>query len=551
MDFESDNPSDWISGLFPFTLLSGNALRVIAPMIEVIECPPGLRLYNNGDIPDYFYWVLSGEVNITTAAIRRGKREQNLSPGDSFGVEVLSRTDYRFSRVTCKSQARFARINEQDLLSIQNQFPVLKKAFSLIYQTQKHRIRVFLPWQESDEKVNLLCRKHIFFLLLRVLIIGGVSVGLFAALLSFAVSGKSVGLLLLALVSLLLGLFITGWSALEWGNDYFILSSDRVLVQKKLTGFFDSRQEAPFSAILSSGLESSFWGRLLDFGTINLKTYNGNMSFSGLPNPMIIFNLLEYQRLHKVHESQHNEQSEIRATLKQRLDGKPAPSAVHHSGSSRAGMKAAYTSGSLLDTAARFFGLRLESEDSVIFRTHWWRLVSRTLLPTLLMLVVIGLVVIDSLGYMPGVPDKLLYSIAIIATLASWGWWLYRYQDWYNDVYIITPDQLIDINRKPLSKEERHAAPIQNVQTVEFKRKGLLGLILNFGTVRIQIGNQELTFDDVYDPAAIQAEIFSRFKNNKQKAAQLEQGKLADWITTYDEIRKENRNQEENAGFYR
>jgi len=98
---------------------------------------------------------------------------------------------------------------------------------------------------------------------------------------------------------------------------------------------------------------------------------------------------------------------------------------------------------------------------------------------------------------------------------------------------------LVDVNRKPLGKEERRSAPVQNIQTVEFKRKGIIGLLLNFGTVHIQIGNQELSFDDVYNPAAIQAEIFARFKNHNQKSSRMEQEKLADWIKTYDEMRKE------------
>jgi hypothetical protein len=72
---------------------------------------------------------------------------------------------------------------------------------------------------------------------------------------------------------------------------------------------------------------------------------------------------------------------------------------------------------------------------------------------------------------------------------------------------------------------------------VQFKRKGIIGLVLNFGTVRIQIGNEELTFDNVYDPAAIQAEVFSYFKKYNQRIHKVEQEKLADWIKTYDEIR--------------
>ncbi len=546
MEQDSGRTAEWLSSLFPFSLLDEDDLLEISPMVEVIECPRNSRLYAAGDIPDHFYWILSGDVQLTAGTIHRGKREQNLGPGDFFGAEVLSRTDYRFSQAVCLSKSKLARINEQDLNQLRERFPALKSALSLIYQTHKFRSRLFLPWLESNEKVNLVCRRHPFFLILRVLLVGGVAAGGFAALLAIAVTGKSVGLLFLALFFLLLGLFFTGWSALEWSNDYFILTSDRVLVQKKLTGFFDSRQEAPYTAILSTGLESTIWGRLVGFGTINLRTYNGNLSFKRLPVPGIIFEMLEYQRQHIKQESRQTEHTEIRTTLKQRLGGKSVERPQPAPGRHRAGVSTTYASGSLLDLAARFFGLRHERSGSVIYRTHWWRLMGKTLIPSLLLLAVVVFIILKMLDFMPAISETQAYGAAIIATVICWVWWLYQYQDWFNDIYIISTDQIVDVNRRPLGKEERRSAPIQNIQTVEFKRKGLIGLILNFGTVRIQIGNQELTFDDVYNPAAIQAEIFSRFKNHNERASRAEQEKLADWITTYDEISKENRNEQGN-----
>lgn len=543
MESESATNIQILKGLFPLTLLDETSLCDAAGLFEVVDYPRETRLYTAGDIPDHFYWIISGDVQLTAGVVRRGRREQTLSNGDYFGAEVLSRTDYRFSDALCLTNTKLVRINEQDLIHLRNQFPVLKKAFSLIYQTHRFRTRLFLPWLESDEKVNLVCRRHPFFLALRVLLVGGAALGGFAGLFSLALTGKSVALLLLAFLFLLLGVFFTAWSALEWSNDYFILTSDRVLIQKKLTGFFDSRQEAPYSAILSTGLESTFWGRLLGFGTINLRTYNGKLSFKHLPVTEIIFNLLEYQRRHIEQETRQSNASEMRQTLRQRLEGKNTRRRTSVSRKSAPVLKTTYSSGSFLDLMARFFGLRHEGAGGIVYRTHWWRLLGKTLLPSLLLLTVVVLIIFKLLGFLSSIPENQLYITGIIITLISWGWWLYQYQDWYNDVYIITSNQLVDVNRKPLGKEERRSAPVQNIQTVNFKRKGIIGLVLNFGTVHIQIGNQELSFDDVYNPAAIQAEIFSRFKNYNQESQRMEEEKLADWIKTYDEIKKEERGQ--------
>jgi len=129
--------------------------------------------------------------------------------------------------------------------------------------------------------------------------------------------------------------------------------------------------------------------------------------------------------------------------------------------------------------------------------------------------------------------------MAIFGALLGWGWWFYQYLDWYNDVYVITSDQLVDISRKPLGQEERRSAPLKNIQTVEYRRNGLIGLIFNYGTVHIQIGNEELSFDNVYHPSAIQREIYACYAAYNDRLKMTEQQRLADWIAAYDEIMRE------------
>jgi hypothetical protein len=38
-------------------------------------------------------------------------------------------------------------------------------------------------------------------------------------------------------------------------------------------------------------------------------------------------------------------------------------------------------------------------------------------------------------------------------------WWFYEYVDWINDIYILTPDQIMDIYRTPLGREDKKTAP--------------------------------------------------------------------------------------------
>ena len=110
---------------------------------------------------------------------------------------------------------------------------------------------------------------------------------------------------------------------------------------------------------------------------------------------------------------------------------------------------------------------------------------------------------------------------------------------------MITPDQIIDVNKKPLGKEERRAAPLKNVLSIEFERLGIIGLILNFGTVYINVGEATLTFDYVFNPAEVQRELFRRLETwdyaDKQEAKKSTEKFVADWISAYHRVVEEDR----------
>ncbi len=525
---------------FPFILIEEPELNRLVPLIEVVNYPKGSVIYSIGDIPDALYFIVSGGIQLTLQNEDPDASPLSLTFQDHFGDEALSSMDYRLSSALCTSEVRLLRISRPNLDKMQTQFPLLRRAFRLMLQSFKHEQRLHLPWLGKQEKVLLITRKHSLFLILRVLLTGGIGLILSGILLAFAIQpgGLVNGLFILAIFILLLGIFLSIWAGLEWTNDYFILTQDRVVVQKKMVGFFDSRQEAPFSAILSTGLELTLVGRTLNYGTLRLRSYNGDLSFPRLPYPEILFQLLEYQRHHAQRDRQQQDQETIRKTLQYRLAGKTIPKSSSHP-ESHPGLTTTYSNGTFLDWMAKFYGLRQTKSGSVIYRTHWWKFWGKILLPTFVLLIALVFTILKVIGLFPSIPEVQAYGGAIILTLAAWGWWLYQYYDWHNDIYILTPDQLVDVNRKPLGKEERRSAPVKNIQTVQFKRQGLRGLILNYGTVRIQIGNEELTFDDVYDPAAVQAEIFAFYSLYNAQLQKSEQQKMAEWIKTYDEIKQE------------
>jgi hypothetical protein len=129
-------------------------------------------------------------------------------------------------------------------------------------------------------------------------------------------------------------------------------------------------------------------------------------------------------------------------------------------------------------------------------------------------------------------------------------WWLYHYIDWRNDIYVVTTDTILDIERKPLSREQKKSAPLANILSLEHTRNGILRVLFNFGTVIANIGADKFTFNDVYNPSQVQYEIFDRMYAQRQRKeeaeARKERERIVDSLTTYhrqierlEEIEKE------------
>jgi hypothetical protein len=75
---------------------------------------------------------------------------------------------------------------------------------------------------------------------------------------------------------------------------------------------------------------------------------------------------------------------------------------------------------------------------------------------------------------------------------------------------------------------------------VEYKRIGFFGIILNFGTVFIRVGDTLFTFDYVANPSAVQQEISHRIEiareGERQAEIRREREAILDWIDVYHTV---------------
>ncbi len=78
---------------------------------------------------------------------------------------------------------------------------------------------------------------------------------------------------------------------------------------------------------------------------------------------------------------------------------------------------------------------------------------------------------------------------------------------------------------------------LENILSLQHSRKGILGLVFNYGDVTAMVGASRFVFEGVYDPASVEQEIFHRINQRKraQKEAEIvrEREQMADWLAAY------------------
>jgi hypothetical protein len=111
--------------------------------------------------------------------------------------------------------------------------------------------------------------------------------------------------------------------------------------------------------------------------------------------------------------------------------------------------------------------------------------------------------------------------------------------DWVNDIYQITPTHIIDIYKKPLARELRKLAPLENILGTEVKRRGIFGLFLNYGDVIANVGTSEFVFEGVLSPNRIQQDIARAqeafVESRRQGERDERREELAEWFSVYHE----------------
>jgi CRP-like cAMP-binding protein len=538
--------------------VSDENLAVIAGILKEERFAAGETIFSQGSVADRFYIVSQGRVKITEVSKNQERELAQLVGGDYFGERALLAHGAHTALALAMERSYLFSIPADEFYMLLKKFSRLRAALDMAVESRKLAFRLNFSWLRPQEVIYFLARKHTV-LLVRALSGPAIALLLPVFLLSYFFLTRSFFAIFAGGLSLLIIAAWAVWNWVDWGNDYYILTSQRVIWVERVVFLYDSRQEAPLSTILSVGVETDQLGRLLDYGEVLVRTYTGKIPFSHVPHPNEAANLIEEHRARTRRAADNIQKEAMRNVLRQKM-GLTVETKVDESEKQDVqAMPTFYRRSVLQVIGSNWFKLRLEDSGTITYRKHWFVLLKKVLAPSVLILIIL-LGMLARLITLARTPDEALIDLSngvkIDTTILALPvlllplvlWWVYRYVDWRNDIYQVTPDQVIDISRKPLGTEQRRSAPLENILSTEAERIGFTGYLLNYGTVFITVGGTHLDFEDLMDPASVQADIDRRRETRQERKreaeAAAERERMSAWLMAYYENEPELRRQQ-------
>lgn len=547
--------------------LDDDDFMALAEELDEVPVAKGGVIFQQDTAADAFYLIYGGSVRIVRKVEKKEHVLATLVKNDYFGELALAMKRRRSATATALADTTLLKLSRADFEKLYKRSPQIKVNLQLAVRSRQLARKLNFKWLRPDEVIYFLARKHHIALLQKLvwpILSLVVPIGLFYIWLS---------MIPLSIVAILSGMALAtivvwmAWLWVDWSNDYYIVTNQRVVSLEKIVGIYDSREESPISTILSVGVEANPFGRILDYGNVVVRTFVGKIDFRDVDHPSEAAKMVEEYWNRTKEYAAGVEKEAMKNAIRKRL-GLPLPKLERGFGEPEPLAKPTVIAPKpraslaliLKVLGAERFKLRYESGDNVIYRKHWIVLIFEAWLPFLSLFgtIMMFFIRLIQLAYDPA--DSFITlrdggsmdgwaAAFLVATIPFLGWFGYRVLDWSNDKFEVTNDQIVDIDREPFGTEKRNAAPLEGILSTFYERKGILGNIFNYGTVYISVGGSKLAFEDVMDPAGVQSDIDRRrmARNARKREGEVaaERERMAEWLATYHKSMQDFRDEEQ------
>ncbi len=550
-------------------VLGEQELEKIAPLFEVRRYESEQPVFRRGEPSQNFFLISKGEFEVLVLKEGEERRINLLYMGEFFGDISLLRNESRSATVRSVDDSEVLLLSNENFLRLLQLYPPLAMRLEIQGRDIEQRTKLAFPGQGRDEVVLHFSRRHWMALVRRLmrtvfvpLLLWFIGMGVAAYIFQNDLQMQST-VAIIGVIILILPVVLGLWQTLDWYNDYFIVTNERVILVDKVVLFSETRYEAPLNKIQNVNVAHyTPLSEILGYGNMIIAT-----AASAGPSPPLILDY--FPKVDIVAQHIIQELNKERGILRQqgqdqkRHNLRAALGLVATTESAKAGgkppeeptiKKEGSAIGATLDGVIRYLKpmMREQKGSTIIWRKHWIRLLLESAWAWLVFFGVL-LFVIAELFFLDITQfgQQLILGVGIAGLVASiLGLW-YTYEDWRNDQYILTPEAIVDQEQKPFGFDKQvRRASLDMIQDSRYVQPNPLMVMFNVGNVVIQTAGQEgnFTFKWVKDPRAVQYDIFQyiqqrQAQRERNEAAAISQ-ELLDFIKMYDEEKEEARKKE-------
>jgi hypothetical protein len=545
---QTENLAAALKQVDTFAELRDADLRALVRIAQIEKYAAGAELYRQSDVDNVLYVILDGQASlfrIDPAGVESFIGFRGPGPTGWLGEASVLLGDAHDVTAFAYTELAVLKIERKPLLELLDEDPGLR---SRLTPKPENADRLNAPrfnWQGADESVIKFVREHPWALYRRMII---PAAALFALLIAAVLIGSLISILSIILL-VLAGLVFIGigvYVFIDWHDDFYVVTNKRVVHVDQIPGIRQKLEEAPLSTIQEIQFaRNSITAHVLNFGDLRVETFGGSVAMKDVPQPEELKSLI-FREIEKVRS---RARAAARKAIRDELDRRVGQQAHTPAPAAAAPVEEAQPATSLRSILAGVFRyffpkLREESGDSVIYRKHWVALIRKTRLPFigLFATLLAALIWMDPRSLLGRIlPDSFWIAWIILALVfGAWSWWLF--EDWRNDLYIVTATRIIDLQRVPfLLQETRKESGLDKVQTLEASVPTPWARLWRYGNVTIRVPGTAYEFKDVQFPHAVQREISKRVDQFKRRQAENEargrRAELSDWFAVYDNIR--------------
>lgn len=568
------NRRNYLANYPLFKNLEPKALDALAGIAREYEFDAGAVIAYQRDVADKLYIVKRGRLFARSVDERGIVRDtpdtRAYNEGDRFKDIWLFLPETHDATVKASTSGRLLIIEQDDFLSFLRQFPGAIDDLEPEYDEEGNLVAGLTPegWEEARKfgagmtrlrrqpgtLVEYSSRRSRWLIALQLMPLLFIYLLL---LIGFFYLRSSVGLFAASLPTIFVPAFLTFFFAmlgayywLDWRNDYLIITESHIIhTEFDLSpgNFGRLVHTTPIDQIQSVEVEKpNLFSTLFDVGSVRITTaaQHGSLSFDFLDDPIVVRDTINRLRQHVRELDAGREQAILREILEDHFQVTDPIQEV--SDEDDATLTTSAERPGFFARLSRRYGARFVQGDVITYRKHPLTLVRHIVFPSLLLLLDIGFLFF--VLFVRPIDLGIFWLVPAAVGLGALGWLTWVVEDWRNEIFQVTEDYVIDIDRSPFGTgETRKQAPLNNVQNVSADRPGLFATIFNFGNVYIETAGAtaDITFESVMRPNQVQRDIFARreqLRNRQQQQEKIRRRReLALMFDVYKQAIEQNR----------